>query len=69
VSCDDAKRTFTIICFPAFNGRRLCSDSAFIGDHIGAQISYPIELLKDRDAVFDAVGKLIISFERPSAER
>jgi hypothetical protein len=61
--CGEPERTFEVMCSPRFNGRRVCSDSAFVGDHIGVLLSYQMEMLQDRNAIVDAVRKLVLSWE------
>jgi hypothetical protein len=69
VACDESRRSFQIFCSPEFNHHRPCSDSAFLGGHIRAQISYQIGMLKERDAIMEAVRKLVLSFEQPLVEQ
>jgi hypothetical protein len=67
-ACDEAERTFSIICFPEFNGRRVCSESAFLGGHIGAVLTYRHVILDNHRAMLDAMRKLVMSFVEPNPE-
>jgi hypothetical protein len=67
--CGEAEPAFEITCGPKFNGRRPCSDYAFMGEGLAVSISYQIEILQHRDAIVDAVEKLILPWKRPSPEQ
>lgn len=61
-SCHSAEQTFFITCFPEFNYRRSCSETAFLAGEIGAELTYQHALLKDHANLLKGLTKLISSF-------
>jgi hypothetical protein len=62
IACNETDQTFTIICFAPSNGYRLCTEDAFVGGEIGAQIFYHDSLLKEHQAMLGAFKRLVLSF-------
>jgi hypothetical protein len=69
ISCNEADQLFSIVCYPPFNARRVCSTHGFLVGEIGVVLMYQYPLLKEHAAMFDAVKKLVSSFIEPSAEK
>jgi hypothetical protein len=47
------------------NDYRVCSEDAFVGGQIGAQIFYHDSLLKEHQAMLGAFKRLVLSFAQP----
>jgi hypothetical protein len=65
IACNATDQTFTIICFAPLNDYRVCSEDAFVGGQIGAQIFYHDSLLKEHQAMLGAFKRLVLSFAQP----
>jgi hypothetical protein len=68
-SCEGSEQSFSIVCYPLFNGRRPCTDTAFLGAPLGAQLFYQRSLLKDRNPMVGSLRNLILSFCVRGTER
>lgn len=62
VACNDTQRTFSILCSPPFNNRRVCSEDAFVGQNVGIGLSYPMSILKEHQDLLAAFKTLVRSF-------
>jgi hypothetical protein len=68
-SCNESEQTFFIDCFPPYNNRRSCSETSFLEDQFGAELTYQYPMLKDHQALLGALKKLVMSFVQPNTEK
>jgi hypothetical protein len=61
-SCNEAEQTFFVECFPPFEGRRSCFETAHLGDQLGVELVYWDSLLINHSAMLKAIKTLVMSF-------
>jgi len=61
-SCKEMDQTFSIVCFPPLNRRRICTSENYLEDNLSGQLIYQYSTLREHVALLEAFRTLVISF-------